>query len=187
MNYRNARIHPTAHIAPNCTILGNVTLGPEVTVFSGAALRGDCDNSISVGARTNIQENCVFHVNYGSAKVTVGENVTVGHGAIVHGCRIDDNTLIGMGSIIMDDAHVGRECLIAAGAVVTQGVEIPDGSLAMGCPARVKRALTEEEKAVLRRDADDYVACGRDMVENGLMYAGDAVPADHPTIALARD
>ena len=106
--------------------------------------------------------------------------MTVGHGAIVHGCRIGDNTLIGMGAIIMDDARVGSNCLIAAGAVVTQGMEIPDGSLAMGCPARVKRQLTEEEINTLKKDADDYVAVGRDMVENGVMLAGDAIPAEPP-------
>ena len=186
MNYRSVRIHPTAHVAPDCSILGYVEIGPEATVFSGAALRGDYGNSIVIGARSNVQENCVFHVNAGTAAVRVGEGVTVGHGAIVHGCTIGDNTLVGMGSIVMDNAHVGRDCLIAAGAVVTQGMEIPDGSLAMGCPARVKRALTDEEIATLRKDADEYVEVGRDMVENGVMLAGNAIPDDHPTIAVAR-
>lgn len=186
MDYRSVQIDPSANIAPDCSILGHVTIGPDVTVFSGAALRGDYGNDIVVGARSNIQENCVFHVNAGTAAVQVGEGVTVGHGAIVHGCRIGDNTLIGMGAIIMDDARVGSNCLIAAGAVVTQGTEIPDGSLAMGCPARVKRQLTEEEINTLKKDADDYVAVGRDMVENGVMLAGDAIPADHPTIGIPR-
>lgn len=184
MDYRNVKIDPTAHIAPDCSILGQVDIGANVSIFSGAALRGDYGNSISVGAGSNIQENCCVHVNWGTAAVKIGEGVTVGHGAIVHGCTIEDHALIGMGAIIMDDAHIGTESLIAAGAVVTQNTNIPPRSLVVGCPARIVRNLSDEEVAQLHQDAADYIKVGENMVENGVMYTGRNIPADHPTIAL---
>lgn len=184
MGYRCVRIHSTARIAPNCSIVGTVDIGAEASVFSGAALRGDWGSSISIGARTNVQENCIFHVN-ATSPLIVGEGVTVGHGAILHGCTVGNNTLIGMGAIVLDDARVGSNCLIGAGSLVTQGTEIPDGTVAFGSPARVRRTLTEDEIATLRKDADEYAQASGEMVEAGLMMWGDSIPADHPTIALA--
>ena len=183
MDYRQLKIDPEAHIAPNATILGNVELGRNVTVFAGATLRGDYGACIKVGDGTNIQEGVCVHLG-ATSPTTIGRGCTVGHGAIVHGCTIGDNVLVGMGSIVMDHAEVGDNCIIGAGALVTGGTQIPAGSLVIGSPAKVKRALTDEEIAANRVDAEEYVEIGRDLVAQGLMYAGDAVPADSPTIAM---
>ena len=147
-------IHPSAFVADNATVRGSVTLGANSSVFFGAVLRGD-RAPITIGAGTNIQDNCVVHVDY-DHPVTVGENVTVGHGAILHGCTVGDNTLIGMGAIVLNGARIGRNCLIGAGALVTQNAVIPDGCMAVGSPARVKRPLTPEEMDGLRQSAADY-------------------------------
>lgn len=147
-------IHPSAFVAENATVRGSVTLGANSSVFFGAVLRGD-RAPITIGAGTNIQDNCVVHVDY-DHPVTVGENVTVGHGAIFHGCTVGDNTLIGMGAIVLNGAKVGSNCLIGAGALVPQNVEIPDGSLAFGSPAKIKGQLDEAAIAELRQAALDY-------------------------------
>lgn len=186
MAYRQVQIDETAHIAPNCCIVGNVSVGAECTIFSGAALRGDCESCIVVGNRTNIQENAVVHVDYDGMGTVIGEDVTIGHGAIVHGCKIGDKTLIGMGSVILSGATVGSECLIGAGSLVTQGCVIPDGFLAFGSPAKPVRPLSDQEKKTLLKDAGDYVEVGRTMEREGLMLSGGRIPNDHPTIALAR-
>lgn len=186
MIYRQAKIDETAHIAPNCCIVGDVAIGAECTIFSGAALRGDYGSSIVVGDRTNIQENAVVHVDCDGMGTVIGEDVTIGHGAIVHGCRIGDRTLVGMGSVILSGAIVGSECLIGAGSLLTQGCVIPDGFLAFGSPAKPVRPLTAQEKGALLKDAEDYVEVGRSMEREGLMLSGGAIPENHPTIALAR-
>lgn len=186
MNYRQVEIAEDARVAPNCSIVGNVRVGSECTVFSGAALRGDYGASIVIGDRTNVQENAVVHVDYDGMGAEIGQEVTIGHAAIVHGCKIGDRTLVGMGAIVMSGAKVGSECLIGAGSLVTQGSVIPDGSLAFGSPAKVVRPLSEDERRQLRKDAEDYVHVGREMERNGLMMAGKDVPQDHPTIARAR-
>ena len=154
-------IHPSAFVADNATVRGSVTLGANSSVFFGAVLRGD-RAPITIGAGTNIQDNCVVHVDY-DHPVTVGENVTVGHGAILHGCTVGDNTLIGMGAIVLNGAKVGSNCLIGAGALVPQNVEIPDGSLAFGSPAKIKGldikikgGRGEPAIAELRQAALDY-------------------------------
>lgn len=183
MDYRQLKIDPEAHIAPNATILGNVELGRDVTVFAGATLRGDYGACIKVGDGTNIQEGVCVHLG-ATSPTAIGRGCTVGHGAIVHGCTIGDNVLVGMGSIVMDHAVVGDNCIIGAGALVTGGTQIPAGSLVIGSPAKVKRALADEEIAANRVDAEEYVEIGRDLVAQGFMYAGDAVPADSPTIAM---
>ena len=147
-------IHPSAFVADNTTVLGDVTLGPDSSVFFGAVLRGD-RAPITIGAGSNIQDNCVVHVDY-DYPVTVGDDVTVGHGAILHGCTVGDNTLIGMGAIVLNGARVGKNCLIGAGALVPQNAEIPDGSLAFGSPARVRSALDEDAVQTLRQAALAY-------------------------------
>mgnify|MGYP002931202392 CR=1 FL=1 len=138
-------IHPTAFVADNATLRGSVTLGAHSSIFFGAVLRADRED-ITIGAGSNIQDNCVVHVDNGYP-VAVGDNVTVGHSAILHGCTIGDNTLVGMGAIVLNGAVVGRDCIIAAGALVTQGAVIPDGSMVMGAPGKVRRPLTPEEIA----------------------------------------
>lgn len=185
MNYRQARIDDDAAVAPNCTILGDVSIGARSTVLHGAAVRGDFGASVSIGSRTNIQENAVVHVDR-NGNAQIGDGVTIGHGAIVHGCSIGDDSLVGMGSIVMNGAKVGSACLIGAGSLVTEGTTIPDGMLAYGSPARVVRSLTEEEICALRKDADSYVSVGRDLADQGLLIKGRDLPSDHPTIAKAR-
>lgn len=147
-------IHPSAFVAPGAVIRGEVHLAENSSVFYNAVLRGD-RAPISIGEGTNIQDNCVVHVEY-DLPVTVGKNVTVGHGAILHGCTVGDETLIGMGAIVLTGAQIGKSCLIGAGALVTQNAVIPDGCMAVGSPARVKRPLTPEEMDGLRQSAADY-------------------------------
>ncbi|MBO6133283.1 MAG: gamma carbonic anhydrase family protein [Lachnospiraceae bacterium] len=142
-------------MGPGAVILGDVTFGKDCSVFSNASIRGD-SAKIVLGDRVNVQENCVLHVNEGFP-LTLGNDITVGHGSIVHGCTVGDNTLIGMGSIIMNGARVGRDSIVAAGSVVTQGKEFPDGVLIMGSPGKAIRALKPEEIESNRRSAEDYV------------------------------
>lgn len=131
-------------VAPSAAVIGDVEIGEGSSVWFGTVLRGDC-YPIRVGARTSVQDNTVVHVTGELSKTTIGDEVTIGHGAIVHGCTIGNRTLVGMGSIILDDAVVGEGCIVAAGAVVPPRAKIPDGSLVMGCPARVVRKVREQE------------------------------------------
>lgn len=144
-----------AWVAPNATVVGAVTLGADVGIWYGAVLRGDIE-SLEVGARSNIQDNCTLHADPGTP-VRLGEGVSVGHNATLHGCTIGDNVLVGMGSRVLTGAVVGANSLIAAGAVVPQGAQIPEGSLVAGVPGKVRRSLTDEERAGLARNADVYV------------------------------
>ena len=137
-------IHPDAYIAPNATVVGNVRIGAGSSVFFGSVLRGDRE-PITIGDDTNIQDNCVLHEEFGHP-VSVGSRVTVGHGAILHSCTIGDETLIGMGAIILNGAVIGSHCIVGAGALVTGKMNAPDGSLIVGAPAKVVRELTEKEK-----------------------------------------
>ena len=149
------RIHASAFVAEGVDIIGNVELGRDASVWFNSVLRGDI-NSIHIGDRTNIQDGSILHVTSELA-VHIGNDVTVGHRAIVHGCRVDDGSLIGMGSVILDSALIGKHALVAAGAVVLEGFVVPDGMLAAGVPARVLRPLTEKEKLSLLESAEHYV------------------------------
>ncbi|MBQ9002288.1 MAG: gamma carbonic anhydrase family protein, partial [Eggerthellaceae bacterium] len=142
-DYHQVKCDPTAMLSPYCTVVGDVTMGPESSVFAGTQVRGDCE-PICIGAGTNIQENSCLHVSVGS-KLTIGDNVTVGHNVTLHGCTIEDNVLVGMGSTVMDDAVIGRDCVIGAGSLVTQRKVFEPGTLIMGSPARAVRKLTDEE------------------------------------------
>ena len=142
-------------IAPGAIVLGDVTLGEEVGIWYHATIRGD-RAPIVIGNRSNIQDNSVVHVD-AEHPVTIGENVTIGHGAIIHGCEIGDNTLVGMGAIIMNGARIGKNCIVAAGALVTQNTIVPDNSLIMGNPAKIRREVTEEEVAGNLKNAAFYV------------------------------
>ena len=142
-------------IAPGAIVLGDVTLGEDVGIWYHATVRGD-KSSIVIGRGSNVQDNAVVHVDTNHA-VKIGENVTIGHSAIIHGCEIGDNSLIGMGAIIMDGARIGKNCIVAAGALVTQNTQIPDNSLVLGNPAKIKRDVTEEEIAGNLRNAKAYV------------------------------
>ena len=146
-------------IAESAAVVGNVAIGDDVGIWFGAVIRGD-NERIRIGARTNIQDLCVLHSDPGFA-LTIGENCTIGHRAILHGCTIGDGTLVGMGATILNGATVGENCLIGAGALVTEGKQIPAGSLVIGAPGRVARSLDEQEVARLLRSADHYVANAR--------------------------
>lgn len=137
------KISKGAFIAPGAIVLGDVTVEDNASIWYHATVRGD-RACVKIGKGSNIQDNCVVHVDEGHP-VHIGENVTVGHGAILHGCRIGDASLIGMGAIIMNGCEIGNRCIVGAGALVTQNTVIPDNSLVLGNPARVKRQVTEEE------------------------------------------
>lgn len=171
IDYKTAKpvIAPNAYIAPNATVLGNVTLGEECTILFGAVLRGDVGEGIKLGDCTNVQDNAVIH-----SQTTLGSHVTVGHGAIVHGCTVGDGSLIGMGAILLDRARIGKNCLIGAGALVTGTADIPDGMLVLGSPARAIRPLSDEEIEKMHGDIDHYVIAGRQMAEAGLLLTGRA-------------
>ena len=143
-----------AWIAPGAHVIGKVLLEDEVSVWFGAALRGD-NEMIWVGQGSNIQENAVLHTDWGSP-LLIGPNCTIGHRAMLHGCTIGEGTLIGMGATVLNGARIGKNCLIGACALVTEGREIPDGSLVMGSPARVVRALEEDEIERLKASAETY-------------------------------
>lgn len=144
-----------AWIAPGAHVAGRVTLGEDVSIWYGAVLRADI-NTISIGARSNIQDNAVLHLadNFG---VVLGEDVVVGHGAILHACRIGNNVLVGMGSIVMDGAEIGDDCVIAAGALVPPGKKIPAGSLVVGAPGKIARETTQAERDSNRAMAQKYI------------------------------
>lgn len=140
-------------ILPGAAVVGDVTFGPDCSVWFNAVLRGD-GKPIALGRGCNVQDCAVLHSE--KAPTVLGDYVSVGHGAIVHGARVGDNTIIGMGAVLLDFAKVGRDCLVGAGAVVTGKTDAPDGTLVLGNPARVIRALTEEEIAGLRRNGAHY-------------------------------
>nr|WP_284252495.1 gamma carbonic anhydrase family protein [Litorihabitans aurantiacus] len=148
-------LDPTAWLAPGAVVAGAVTLGPDASLWYGTVLRGDCA-PITVGARTNLQDGVVVHVDDDHPTV-VGEDVSVGHRAVLHGCEIGDCALVGMSATVMSGAVVGAGAMIAAGALVTPGTVIPPGVLAAGVPARVVRDLTDAERAHLVRNAAHYL------------------------------
>jgi gamma-carbonic anhydrase len=150
------RIDPSAWIAPDSSLIGEVMVGPEASIWFQAVLRGDI-NSIRIGARTNVQDGCVLHVT-SEAPVVVGDEVTLGHMAMIHGCTIGPRTLVGMNAVVLDFAQVGEGCLVAAGAVVRERTRVPDGVLVAGVPAKIVRELTEEERQGIIRSAANYVA-----------------------------
>lgn len=157
MSTENAQptIDPEAFIAEGAVIRGDVRIERNASIWYNAVLRGDVD-SIAVGEGSNIQDGCVVHVDRG-CPVRIGRNVTVGHGAIVHGCTIGDGTLVGMGAIILNGAVIGEGCIVGAGALVTQGKHIPAGTLVIGSPARIVRAVTPEEREHNLANAQLYI------------------------------
>tara|TARA_R110002020_G_scaffold95057_4_gene228259 strand:- start:47 stop:583 length:537 start_codon:yes stop_codon:yes gene_type:complete len=152
---RTPSLDETAFVAAGARIVGAVRLEQSASVWYNAILRADRD-TITIGAGSNIQDNVSVHVDSGHP-VTIGRDVSVGHNAVVHGCTIGDGSLIGMGSVVLSGAVIGAGCLIAGGAVVLEGTVVPGGSLVAGVPAKVRRALTDEERAGLLRNAEVYV------------------------------
>ena len=149
-------MHPDTWVAPDANLIGKVTLRLGASVWFGATLRGD-NERITLGAGSNVQENCVLHTDMGYPLV-IGENCTIGHKAMLHGCLIGDGSLIGMGATILNGAKIGAGCLIGAGALITEGKDIPDGSLVMGAPGRVIRMLDAAAQAKLLNSAASYQA-----------------------------
>ena len=143
-----------AFVAENATVRGDVTVGKGSSIFFGAVVRSELV-PITIGEDTNIQDNCILHTDVGFP-LTVGSGCTIGHGAILHGCTVGDNTLIGMGTTVLNGAVIGRDCIVGAGSLVPQGMVIPDGSMAFGSPAKIRRPLTEEEIAYNRGTAALY-------------------------------
>ena len=162
-NGKVPRIHKTAYIAPNATIIGDVVIGEHASVFYNVVLRGDL-NRITIGDRTNIQDNCVLHVD-ADAPCTLGDDVTVGHHAMLHGCTIGNRVLVGMGSIVLDDAVVENEVVIGAGSLVPPRKRLKSGFLYMGSPAVAVRELTDAERAHFLYSAAHYVKLAADYLQ----------------------
>ncbi len=160
------RIHPSVFTAGNATVVGDVTLGEESSVWFQCVLRADI-HRIVIGPRSNIQDGSIIHLadDFGTE---VGELVTVGHKAILHACKIDNEVLVGMGAIVLDGAEIGARSIVGAGAVVTGGKTFPPGSLILGTPAKVVRALTLDEQAGIRTWADRYVTLSREYLARGI-------------------
>lgn len=148
-------IHETVYLAQGARLTGDVTIGADSSVWYNAVIRADEDRVV-IGERCSIQDGCILHQDPGFP-VLLGDGVTVGHGAVLHGCVIGDYSLVGMGATVLSGAKIGKNVLIGAGALVTQNMEIPDGVMVLGCPAKVRRPLTEEELASLQESADCYV------------------------------
>jgi carbonic anhydrase/acetyltransferase-like protein (isoleucine patch superfamily) len=154
-----AKIDKNALRAPGVVVVGEVTIEEDVNIWYHSTLRGD-RASIQIGRGSNLQDNCVVHGGMG-ANVTVGEYVTIGHGAIIHGCQIGGNTLVGMGAILMNHAVIGNNCIIGAGALVPQNAQIPDNCLVIGNPGQIVRNVTKEEIVSIHKNAEIYINLAR--------------------------
>jgi len=170
---KQPRLGKGVYIAKTAIVLGDVTLGAHSSVWYGAVLRGDI-NRIVVGHHSNIQDNAVLHLADDFACV-IGNWVTVGHGAIVHACKVGDEVLVGMGAVILDGAVIGKQTIIGAKAVVTQGMKIPPGSLVLGAPAKIVRKLTPKERAGLKWWAEKYVDNAAYCLKHGINMGGHIV------------
>ena len=150
------KIPPSTFLAPSADIIGEVEFGENCSVWFQAVIRGDVQ-PIRIGHRTNIQDHAMLHATRRVCPLEIGDEVTIGHRACLHGCRVGSRVLIGMGAILMDEVTVGDDCIIGAGALLTKGTEIPSGSLVMGSPAKVVRSLKPDELAFLKKSAANYV------------------------------
>jgi carbonic anhydrase/acetyltransferase-like protein (isoleucine patch superfamily) len=150
------RIADSAYIDDSGQIIGDVVIGERSSVWPNVTIRGDV-NHIRVGNETSIQDNCVLHVDHMIYPCIVGDRVTVGHSAVLHGCVVEDDALIGIGAIVLNGAKIGKGAVVAAGALVPEGMEVPAGSLVMGAPAKVRREVTTEESARFQKNCQNYV------------------------------
>lgn len=148
-------VHDTAWVADSATVIGRVELAEQSSVWFGTVIRGD-NEPIRIGRRSNIQDNSVLHSDLGSP-LTIGDDVTVGHQVMLHGCTIGDGSLIGIQAVVLNGARIGRNCIVGAGSLVTEGKEFPDGSMILGSPAKAVKQLTEEQIAAFRKGALHYV------------------------------
>ena len=154
------RLHESVWVAPGAAVIGDVEIGPDSSVFYAAVVRGDIER-IRIGARTNIQDHATLHVSAGGYPALLGDEITVGHRAVVHGCEVREGALIGIGAIVLDGAVIGEEALIAAGAVVTPGTTVPPRTLVVGTPARTVRVLSRDEIELQRTRTLEYVETAR--------------------------
>jgi carbonic anhydrase/acetyltransferase-like protein (isoleucine patch superfamily) len=150
------RVAPDAYVDVSAQVVGDVEIGAESSVWMNVVIRGDV-NTIRIGRRTNLQDGTVVHVMRGTHPTIIGDEVTVGHGAVVHGCTLADRVLVGMGAILLNGVSVGSDSIVAAGTLLTEGTAIAPRSLVMGSPGAVKRPLTDEEVSSIRRYAENYV------------------------------
>jgi carbonic anhydrase/acetyltransferase-like protein (isoleucine patch superfamily) len=150
-------VDPTAFVDSSAQVIGDVVIGPESSVWMNVVIRGDV-NAIRIGRRTNIQDLTMIHVMRGTHPTRIGDEVTVGHSAVIHGCIVEDRVLVGMGALLLNGVHVGHDCIVAAGSLLTEGTVVPPRSLVMGRPGRVTRTLSDGEVAEIRGYADGYVA-----------------------------
>lgn len=157
---RSPLIHPSVWLAPGSVVVGDVTLEEDASVWYGAVLRGDI-NSIRIGARSNVQDQCVVHVTRDQYSTSIGEEVTVGHRAVIHGATVESGALVGIGAVVLDGARIGRNAWVAAGALVPPGMSVEPDTLVAGVPAKVIRRLTEDELAHQRKLTLLYVSTAR--------------------------
>lgn len=152
-------IDPSAYVSESATVIGKATIEAEASIWANATIRGD-NERITIGARSNVQEGCVLHTDPGYP-LTIAEDVTIGHQAMLHGCTIGSGALIGIQAVILNNARIGRNCLVGAGALVTEGKEFPDNSLIIGSPAKAVRTLSEEDIARMHANTANYVERGQ--------------------------
>jgi carbonic anhydrase/acetyltransferase-like protein (isoleucine patch superfamily) len=150
------RVHSSAYIDDSAQVIGDVEIGEESSVWMGVVIRGDV-NRIRIGRRSNVQDGTIVHVMINTHETLVGDDVTIGHAAVIHGCTIEDRCLIGMGALLLNGVHIGTGSIVAAGSLVVEGMRVPPRSLVMGSPAKVKRALSDAEVAEIQTYADRYV------------------------------
>lgn len=151
------RIHPTAFVDDTAQVIGDVEVGEESSLWMNVVVRGDV-NWIRIGRRTNLQDGTIVHVMHGTHPTTIGDEVTVGHGVILHGCVVGARCLVGMGALLLNGVEVGSDCIVAAGSLLVENTVVPAGSLVMGSPAKAKRRLTAGEMASIKDYAERYVA-----------------------------
>jgi gamma-carbonic anhydrase len=168
---RVPQIATSVYVDPQAVIIGDVTIGENSSVWPCAVMRGDY-HSIQIGARTSIQDGCVLHIEGERYALVVGDGVTVGHGVILHGCTVESQCLIGMGSILLNGSRIGSGSIVAAGTLIPEGMEVPPGSLVMGVPGKVRRAVTEEERARIARSADHYVGFKNSFMAQNYVASG---------------
>ncbi len=161
------KVHESLFLAPDAWVTGQVSLAEDVSIFFGSVLRGDVQ-AIRVGKGTNIQEHAMLHTSHGLSDCIVGQYVTIGHHAIIHGCSIGDNCIIGMGSTILDGAEIGANSIVGANSLVTMNKKFPSRSMIMGSPAKVIRELTDEEVASIKDSAESYIKVGQTYREHFL-------------------
>ena len=160
------RIAPSAWIAPSADVIGDVEIGPDSSIWYACVVRGDVF-PIRIGARTNVQDHCVLHVTHERCATVLGDDVTIGHRVVLHGCTVESGALVGIGAVVLDQAVIGEGALVGAGALLTPGTRVPPGMVVMGAPAKVIREVTDAERAWMRESARNYVEYAKNHAASG--------------------